>query len=100
MSEIKGVNIGEGYVSVAEAKEGVIKFVRQYVGPRDDDKHLAPDLVFAVNVIRQTIPTGVLTGEKLKRYERALDILWRLRDEMGHLEAIMGIFWPDADEEE
>ena len=99
MSDIKGVKIGEDFVSAAEAKEGVIKFVRQYVGPRDD-KHLAPDLVFATSVIQQTIPKSVLTGEKLRRYEKALDILWRLRDKMGHLEAIIGIFWPDASEEE
>jgi len=99
MGEIKGVNAGEGYVSVEEAKQGVIDFVRQYVGPRTDSR-LAPDLVFAASVIQQTIPKSVLTGEKLKRYEKALDILWRLRDDMGHLEATIGIFWPDADSEE
>ena len=94
---VPGVCIGEGFVSVVEAKQGIIDLVRQYVGPRSKG-NMAPDLVFAIKVIEQTIPKRALTGEKLKRYEKALSILWCLRDELGHLEATIGIFWPDEEQ--
>lgn len=90
-----GVILGDGFISSDAAKEKIINFIRRYVGPR---KGMAPDLVFALDVIRQTIPKSVLTGEKLKRYNKAQSILWSLRDELCQIEATICMFWPDSDE--
>ena len=88
-----GVVLGDGFISSDAAKEKIINFIRRNVGPR---KGMAPDLVFALDVIRQTIPKSVLTGEKLKRYNKAQNILWSLRDELCQMETTIGMFWPDS----
>lgn len=89
-----GVLLGDGFISSDAAKEVIINFIRRNVGPRTG---MAPDLVFALDVIRQTIPKEVLTGEKLKRYNKAQSILWNLRDELCQMEATICMFWPDSD---
>lgn len=90
-----GAKIGNGFVTASEAKEGLRQLVRKYVGPRTN---MAPDLVFAIAVIRQTIPKSVLKGEKLRRYERALQILSRMRDELCQVETTIDIFWKPGEE--
>ncbi len=62
-----GVKMGDDFVSAKVAKEGVIDFIRQTVGPRENPrtgKPMKPDLIFAVDVIKRTIPVNVLKGAK------------------------------------
>ena len=76
MSEIVGVRIGDGYVTVDEAKEDIYRFLCRMVGdPKGGGGKRAPDMKFAMDVIKQTIPSDAMKGEKLKRYQRSLDIL-------------------------
>ena len=98
-----GVKIGGDFVSVKVAKEGIIDFIRRTVGPLKNlqtGKRETPDLLFVVNVMKKTIPVDVLIGEKRKDYERALETLFRIRDEMSQMETTLGIFWQVDDEKD
>ena len=68
-----GVKIGDDFVSEKDARQGVIDFIRRTVGPRINPrtgKPIKPDLIWAIGVIKKTIPADVLTGEKRNEYER------------------------------
>lgn len=93
MNEEKSVD----FVSEEEARQGVIDFIRDTVGPRQGKK---PDLVFAIDVILRTIPEDVLQGEKLKDFKRALRTLWDIRDKMCQQETIIGMYWKIPQSEE
>jgi len=92
-----GVNIGDDFVKSETARQEVIDFIRRTVGPRKNPKTgkpMKPDLLFAISVIKRTIPKNVLKGEKRAEFERALDTLFDIRDEMSQMETIIGMFWP------
>ena len=92
MSEIVGVKIGDGYVSVQDAQRDIYRFLCRMVGDPDGGGKRAPDMKFAMDVIRQTIPEDAMAGEKLQRYQRSMAILetvyeklcW-IRDEIDSL---------------
>ncbi len=81
----------EDFVSGEEARQGIIDFIRETVGPREGMK---PDLVFAIDVIARTIPKGVLKGQKLEDFKRAMRTLWNMRDRMCQIETEIGMYWP------
>lgn len=87
----------EEFVSGEEARQGIIDFIRNTVGPRQGMK---PDLVFAIDVIQRTIPKGVLRGEKLSDYKRAMKTLWDIRDRLCQIETTIGMYWPVEQAEE
>ena len=97
-----GVIIGEDFVSVAEAKADIVKFIRETVGPlpKDWPGKKKPDLYFAISVIKTTIPADVLKGEKRRQYERALDILFQMGDKLKLLETKLNRLWQVEDEVE
>jgi hypothetical protein len=97
-----GINIGKDFVSVKAARQGIIDFIRKTVGPRKNPrtgKPIKPDLIWAISVIKRTIPAGILTGEKRVEYERALDTFFDIRDELSQMETTIGLFWRDDDGE-
>lgn len=87
----------EDFVSGEEARQGIIDFIRETVGPREGIK---PDLIFAIDVIARTIPKGVLKGQKLEDFKRAMRTLWDIRDELCQIETIIGMYWPIEQAEE
>ena len=92
-----GIKLGDDFVTSGEAKDGLIDFIRRTVGPKKNPrtgKPTKPDLVWAIGVVKKTIPLEVLKGERRKEYERALDTLFDIRDELSRAETIMGLFWP------
>ena len=97
---MQGVKLGEDFVSAEEAREQIIDFIRRTVGPRKNPqtgKPMKPDLIFAVDVIKRTIPASVLKGDKRQEYERALDTLFNIRDGLSQMETKIGMFWPVED---
>jgi hypothetical protein len=97
---MEGVKIGEDFVSAKVAKDGVIDFIRQTVGPRENPRTgrpMKPDLIFAIDVIKRTIPVNVLKGEKRAEFERAINTLFDMRDKMSQMETTLGIFWQVED---
>lgn len=97
-----GVTIGDEFISEAEARQEIIDFIRRTVGPRkhpNTGKPMKPDLLFAITVIKRTIPPNVLRSEKRAEYERMLDTLFRIRDELSQMETTIGMFWTVEDVE-
>ena len=91
-----GIKIGEDFVSESQAREQVLDFIRRTVGPRKNPqtgRSMKPDLIFAIDVVKRTIPADVLKGEKRGEFERALDTLFEIRDEMSRMETTIGMFW-------
>ena len=95
-----GVQRGDDFVSEREARQGIINFIRRTVGPRKNPKTgkpIKPDLIWAIGVMKKTIPPGVLKGAKSDEYQRALDTLFDIRDELSQTETIIGMFWQIED---
>jgi hypothetical protein len=96
-----GVQIGEDFVSAKVAKKGIIDFIRDTVGPRRNPKTgkpMKPDLIWAIDVMKRTIPSDVLKGEKRAEFERAMDTLFDIRDKLSQTETKLGMFWKTEDE--
>jgi hypothetical protein len=71
------------------------------VGPkisRRTGKLVKPRLLFAIGMLKETIPMNVLRGEKRHEFDRALGALFGIRDEMSQIETIISMFWPKEDE--
>ena len=71
------------------------------VGPRvnpNTGKPIKPDLIWAIGVIKKTIPSRVLKGQKSDEYQRAMDTLFDMRDELSQMETIIELFWQIVDE--
>lgn len=98
---MSGVKIADDFVSSEEARREIVAFIRRTVGPRTNpktNKPMKPDLLFAISVMKRTIPVSILKGEKRREFERAMDTLFDIRDEMSQMETIIGMFWPVEDE--
>lgn len=98
-----GIQIGDNFVSSAEAKENIVQILQQMVGPvkhPKTGKPMKPDLVFAMDVILRTVPKMVLNKAKKAEYERAIDTLFGIRDELSQMITALEICWHIEKEDE
>jgi hypothetical protein len=97
-----GVKINEDFVSSSVAKEQVRAILAKMVGPRtnDEGKRMKPDLIFAIDVIRRTFSPRILKGQKRADYDRAIETLFDVRDELCQMDTTIELLWHVDDEAE
>lgn len=100
---MNGVKLGENFVSAAEARDNIIGKIREIAGPikdLDTGKRRKPDILFAIDVIKNTIPMDALVGMRLEDFQRALETLFNIRGELCLMETMIMMFWRPEEEED